>query len=82
MRLIHVLFSSLRNSRADGQHYRTVEWPTRRAATGGGGAKGGGAPLKKNFAFLKCLACPAKLPFPLQQFQDDGRFFFWKPTEN
>ena len=46
-----------------------------------GEAKGGGAPLNKNFAPLKCTACPAKLPFSLRQFQDGG-FCFWKPTEN
>ena len=46
------------------------------------GAKESGAPLNKNFALLKCPACPPKLPFPLRQVQDDGFFFFWKPTEN
>ena len=34
-----------------------------------GWGKNSGAPLKKNFAPLKCLACPAKLPFPCSSFK-------------
>ena len=40
----------------------------------GWGEKGGGGPLNKNSAPLKCPACPPKLPFSLRQFQD-GVFF-------
>ena len=46
-----------------------------------GRAKGGGAPLHKNFSPLNCPKCPPKLALSLQQFQDGG-FFDWRSTEN